>query len=125
VLASLNIGAVLAGTAVAGLTASALGLGLGAALTAVGVEGGAGIGLVSGAGAGLVAGGWVAGSRAAHSERFHGAVTGLVVAFLVVVIARLGGSAASTAVVAWMAALGAALAGFSGWLAGRRKRSGD
>ena len=124
-LAALNIGAVLAGTAVAGLTASALGLGLGAALTAVGVEGGAGIGLVVGACAGMVAGGWVAGLRAAHSERFHGAVTGLAVAFLVVVIARLRGSAASTVVVAWMAALGAALAGFSGWVAGRRKRAGD
>lgn len=119
-LAALNIGAVLLGVATGGLTASALGLILGSGLTVLGVDQGPGIGLVAGVLSGLAAGGWVAGKRARHSARFHGAVTGLVMAFLVLVIAVLGGSPASTMSVIWLAVLSTFIAGLSGWLAGRR-----
>jgi hypothetical protein len=63
----------------------------------------------------------VAGHLARHSERFHGAVTGLMLAGLIIVIARLGGSPAGTGSVVWLAILAALIAGFTGWLAGRRK----
>jgi putative membrane protein (TIGR04086 family) len=92
-------------------------------LTLVGLDDGAAVGLVIGIGVGLATGGWVAGRRAAHSERFHGMVTGLALAFVVVVIARLGGSPASTPVVIWLAIVSIAIAGVAGWAAGRRKRS--
>jgi putative membrane protein (TIGR04086 family) len=120
VLAALNIGAVLVGVATGGLAASVLGLILGSALTLLGVDQGPGIGLVVGMLSGLAAGGWVSGKRARHSARFHGAVTGLVMAFLVLVIAVLGGSPASTVSVIWLAVLSMAIASLSGWLAGRR-----
>jgi putative membrane protein (TIGR04086 family) len=120
VLAALNIGAVLVGVATGGLAASVLGLILGSALTLLGVDEGPGIGLVVGMLSGLAAGGWVSGKRARHSARFHGAVTGLVMAFLVLVIAVLGGSPASTVSVIWLAVMSMAIAGLSGWLAGRR-----
>ena len=124
-LAALNIGAVALGVATGALSASLLTLLLSGGLTLVGVEDGAGIGLVVGVISGLAAGGWVAGSRAVHSERFHGMVTGLLLAFIVVVIARLGDSPASTGVVLWLALLSVAISGTAGWLAGRRKRLAD
>lgn len=121
-LAALNLGAVALGVASGLLTASVIALILSGGLSLLGVEGGADIGLVIGIVSGLTAGGWVAGSRAVHSERFHGMVTGLLLAFVVVIIARLGDSPASTAVVIWLAVLSVAISGLAGWLAGRRKR---
>lgn len=112
------------GVATGGLVASLVGLLLGGGLAIAGVDSGPGIGLVAGVLAGLGAGGYVAGSRARHSSRFHGAVTGLVMAFLVMVIAVLGGSPASTLSVIWLAALSVLVAGVSGWLGGRRRRPG-
>jgi hypothetical protein len=124
-LAALNFAAVALGVATGTLGASLLALLFSVGLTILGVEDGAGIGLVIGVVSGLAAGGWVAGSRAVHSERFHGMVTGLLLAFVVVVIARLGNSPASTGVVIWLAILSVAISGAAGWLAGRRKRSID
>lgn len=113
------------GVASGGLVASLLALLVSGALTLAGVDQGAGLGVVIGILFGLGVGGWVAGARARHSSRFHGAVTGLLLAFLVVLIARLGGSPAPTTTVLWMALLSIVVGGFSGWLAGRRKtRSG-
>ena len=120
-LAALNLGAVILGVASGGLTASIAALLLGGGLTVVDVADGANIGLVVGVLLGLAAGGWVAGLRAQHSERFHGAVTGLVLAFVVMVIAVLGGSPASTLTVIWLAVLAIVVSGLFGWLAGRRK----
>lgn len=111
------------GVAAGGLAASVLGLVLGSGLALLGIDQGPGIGLVVGIVSGLAIGGWVSGTRARHSARFHGAVTGLVLAFLVLVIAVLGGSPASTASVIWLAVLSMFIAGLSGWLAGRRARS--
>jgi putative membrane protein (TIGR04086 family) len=122
VLAALNIGAVALGVAAGGLVASLLALGLGVLLSIIGVPDGADIALVVGVLSGLGVGGWLAGWRARHSERFHGSVTGLVLAFLIIAIARIGGSPASTPTVIWLAVLSIVLAGAAGWLAGRRKR---
>lgn len=123
VIAALNLGAVILGVSFGGLTASLIGFALGALLTVAGVDNGADVGLVVGIGLGLGAGGWIAGRRARHSERFHGAVTGLVFAFLFMVIARLGGSPASTISILWLALLAVVISGFFGWAAGRRKLS--
>lgn len=109
------------GVAAGSLMASLLALVMSGVLIVLGVETGADIGLVIGVVAGLVGGGWVAGSRAAHSHRFHGMVTGLVLAFVLLVIARLGGSPAPTTTVIWLALLSVVISGLGGWLAGRRK----
>ncbi len=120
-LAALNFGAVAVAVAAGGLAASLVGLLIGFGLHLVGVESGPDIGLVLGIFSGLALSGWVAGTRAAHSHRFHGMVTGLVVAFMVMVVARLGGSPAPTTQVLWLALLSIIVSGLFGWLAGRRK----
>lgn len=122
-IAALNFGAVIGGVAAGALSASLFALLFSSVLTLAGLENGDGIGLVVGIVLGLASGGWVAGSRANHSERFHGMVTGLLLAFVVVAVARLGGSDASTLVVVWQAFLAIVIAGFAGWWAGRRKTS--
>jgi hypothetical protein len=122
VLAALNIVAVGLGVGAGGLFATLLALLLGGGLSLLGVGNGPDIGLVAGIIGGLGVGGWVSGRFANHSERFHGAVTGLILAGLIIVIARLGGSGASTGSVIWLAVLSAITAGLTGWLAGRRKR---
>lgn len=122
-LAALNLGAVMLGVAVGALSASFLTLILSWILTVAGVESGSDIGLVVGILAGLAAGGWVAGSRSRHSHRFHGMVTGLALAFVVLVVARLGGSPASTTSVIWLAIVSIVVAGIAGWLAGRRNQT--
>ncbi len=120
-LAALNVAAVILGLASGGLVASLLGLAIGGGLALMGVEAGPGIGLVVGILSGLVTGGWVAGIRAKHSFRFHGSITGLGLAFVIVIVARLGGSPAPITQVLWLALLSIVLGGFSGWMAGRRK----
>lgn len=122
-LATLNLGAVILGVGVGGLTASLLALGLSTGLTLLGLEGGPGIGLVVGVVAGFAAGGWIAGWRAPHTHRFHGMVTGLLLAFMVVMVARIRGSSPSTWVIVWQVVLAIATAGLAGWLAGRWKSS--
>jgi hypothetical protein len=120
-LAALNFGAVALGVAAGGLSASVIALVISGLLAVVGVESGPDIGLVVGILAGLATGGWVAGSRAVHSHRFHGMVTGLVLAFVIMVVARFGGSAAPTLTVVWLALLSILVSGVFGWLAGRRE----
>jgi hypothetical protein len=123
-LAALNIVAIGLGLGAGGLTATLLALALGGLLTVIGVEDGADIGLVAGVISGLAVSGWVSGRLARHSERFHGSVTGLVLAGLIIVVARMGGSPAPTVTVIWLAVVAAVVAGLTGWLAGRRKRTG-
>jgi hypothetical protein len=122
-LAALNILAIGLGLGAGGLVATILALAVGGLLTVVGVEGGADIGLVVGVVVGLAVAGWVSGHMARHSERFHGAVTGLLLAGLIVFVARIGGSPAPTMSVLWLALVAAVIAGFAGWLAGRRKQT--
>ena len=123
-LAALNIAAVGLGLGAGGLSATILALVVGSLLSVIGVENGADIGLVTGVGFGLAVSGWVSGRLASHSERFHGAVTGLLLAGLIIVVARMGGSPAPTVTVIWLALVAATVAGLTGWLAGRRKRIG-
>jgi hypothetical protein len=123
VLATLSFAALILGVASGGLAASLVALIVSGSLTLAGVEQGPEVGLVIGIVSGLAVGGWVAGSRAAHSSRFHGAVTGLLLTFLVVLVARFGGSPAATPTILWMAFLAIVVGGISGWLAGRRKGS--
>ncbi len=120
-LAALNLGAVLLGAVAGGLTASVVGLIVGGGLTLADAAWGSDVGLVVGILSGLAMAGWVAGSKARHSGRFHGAVTGMILAFMVMVIARLGGSPAGTAAVVWLAVIAVLISGFTGWLAFRRK----
>ena len=120
-LAALNIGAVALGVASGTLTASVLALLVAGGLSIAGIETGSDIGLVIGILVGLGLGGWVAGAKAKQSERFHGAVTGLLIASLIIVIARFGGSPAPTPTVVWLAVLSIFVSGVAGWLAGRRK----
>jgi hypothetical protein len=124
-LAALNIVAIGLGLGAGGLSATLLALALGGLLTVIGVENGPDIGLVIGVVAGLAVSGWVSGHLARHSERFHGAVTGLILAGLIIVVARMGGSPAPTVTVIWLAVIAAFVAGLTGWLAGRRKRAGS
>jgi len=124
-LAALNIVAIGLGLGAGGLAATVLALALGGLLTLAGVEGGADIGLVAGVVVGLAVAGWVSGHMARHSERFHGAVTGLLLAGLIVFVARIGGSPAPTVSVLWLALVAAVIAGLAGWLAGRRKQTGS
>ncbi len=120
-LAALNPGAILLGVVSGGLTASIVGLVIGSVLTLLGADWGADVGLIVGVLTGLAAGGWLAGRKAAHSERFHGAVTGLAMAFVVMFIARFGGSNARPGSILWLALLSIVVSGFTGWLAGVRK----
>lgn len=117
----MNLGAVILGVVAGGLAASLIGLLIGGTLTLLGVSWGADVGLVLGVLIGLAAAGWVAGKKSVHSGRFHGAVTGLVLAFVVMVIARMGGSPAGTGTIVWLAIVSILVAGSSGWLGGRRR----
>lgn len=121
VLAALNFGAVLFGVVAGGLSASLTGLLIGGGLTLLGVDAGGDIGLSIGILTGLATAGWLAGRKAVHSHRFHGAVAGLVLAFIVMVIARFGGSTAGTTAIVWLALLSILVSGLCGWLAGRRQ----
>ncbi|MGD2102414.1 MAG: hypothetical protein PVG83_09280 [Acidimicrobiia bacterium] len=120
-LAALNLGAVMLGVAAGGLTASLVSVILSGGLGLAGVEAGTDIGLVLGIVGGLAVGGWVAGARATHSHRFHGMVAGLLQAFVIILIARVGGSPASTPTVLWLALVSVVVSGLFGWLAGRRR----
>lgn len=120
-LAALNIGALGLGVASGGLAAALVALITSGLLAILGVDSGADIGLVSGVMLGLFAGGWVAGRRSVHSHRFHGMVTGLLLAFLIMVIARFGGSDAGTLTILWLALLSLAVSGLGGWLGGRAR----
>ena len=119
--AALNITAIGLGFAAGGLSATVATLVISGVLNIFGVDSGVNVGLVVGVAIGLAAGGWVAGFFARHSGRFHGAIAGLLLAALVVVVARMGGSPADSLSIVWLFALSGFLAGTAGWLAGRRK----
>ena len=70
---------------------------------------------------GLAGGGYLAGRVAPFNGRFHGSVTGLAMAAVVIVISTLGGSPAPTGQVALLAAIAIVIGGITGWLGGRRR----
>jgi hypothetical protein len=120
-LAALNFAAVGLGVGAGGLSATvaafALSLLLGPTTDAA-PYGGLLIGIIIG----FAVGGWVAGRMARHSERFHGAVCGLLLAGLYIVVASLGGGVVATGSVLGLALIAVVVSGGAGWLAGRRKR---
>jgi LPXTG-motif cell wall-anchored protein len=124
VLAALNLVAVGLGIGAGGLSATILAFAASGLLGLTGADAPSS-GLLVGIILGFAVGGWVAGRMAPHSERFHGAVTGLLLAGVYVVVARMGGSPAGTWSVLWLALIGAVVSGTAGWLAGRRKRAGS
>jgi len=111
----------MAGVAGGALFASVVGFGLSWLLTVFSVDSGPDIGLMVGIVAGFAFGGWLAGMRARHSGRFHGAVTGLLLTFVITGIAVLGGSPAPTVSILVLALIAVVVSGLAGWLAGRRK----
>jgi hypothetical protein len=122
-LAALNFGAVGLGlgagtltTWLASLAATVLFGGVGGPLDAPYAN------LLVGIPIGFAVGGWVAGRYARHSERFHGAVTGLLLAGLIILVSGMGGGSVGTGSVLGLALLAAVISGIAGWLAGRRKR---
>ena len=120
-LGVLRLSAVMIGTAGGALLSSGVFLiGLLAARVAGGEEGPALV-LSLSLLAGLAGGGYLAGRVAPYNGRFHGSMTGLVMAALVVAISMLGGSPAPTGQVALLAAIAIVLGGISGWLGGRRR----
>lgn len=122
-LASLRVIAVLVGLGIGGLTATVLSLAFWLILTAFGFDDAALAGLTVALLFGFVAGGYASGRMAIVAHRFHGSVSGLVIAALVLVIARFGGSPAPTAQVLWLALLAMVLGGLGGAIAGARKRA--
>ncbi len=119
-LSTISITSIGLGLGSGGLSATVLALLIGGGLELAGVESGSDVGLVVGILGGLTIGGWVAGRMAPHSARFHGALTGLLLATMIVVLARAGGSPADFAQVVWLYLLSGVVAGAAGWLAGRR-----
>jgi hypothetical protein len=119
-LSTISLTATGLGIGSGGLSATLVALLLGGGLELAGVGNGSDIGLVVGILAGLSIGGWVAGRMALHSARFHGALTGLLLATMIVLLARAGGSPADLLQVVWLFLLSAVIAGTAGWLAGRR-----
>ena len=119
-LSTISVTAIGLGLGSGGLSATVLALLIGGGLELAGVESGSDIGLVAGILGGLGVGGWVAGRMALHPARFHGALTGLLLATMIVVVARAGGSPAELVQVIWLYLLSGVVAGVAGWLAGRR-----
>jgi hypothetical protein len=120
-LAALNLGSVALGVASGGLAATLMAFLAGGALTLLGVDGGADMGLVVGVLVGFIVAGYVSGMRAPHSARFHGQVSGLGLAAIVVLVARIGGSPAGTTTILWLALLAIVVSGLAAWHAGRRR----
>ncbi len=119
-LAALSIPAVIAGVASSGLAATIVGLAVGGVLSVVGVGNGANIGLILGVVSGLFAGGWVAGRLAIHSERFHGAISGLLFGGILILLASLSSTSASIFNVLVLALVSILFGGFGGVVGGRR-----
>jgi hypothetical protein len=68
---------------------------------------------------GLATGGWISGRLAPFNGRFHGSLSGLVIAGVVIVISRLGGSPAPASQVLLLAAIAIVVGGLAGWVAHR------
>jgi putative membrane protein (TIGR04086 family) len=110
------------GVGAGGLSATVVAFAFSLLLTVTGADN-PDAGLLIGIIIGFAVGGWVAGRMARHSERFHGAVSGLLLAALYIVVASLGGGVVATGSVLGLALIAIVVAGGAGWLAGRRKRS--
>jgi putative membrane protein (TIGR04086 family) len=120
VIASLRLHAVVLGVGIGSLTATVLALLFWGALTLVGFEDAPLAGLAAAVVLGFGASGYSAGRLAPHTHRFHGAVAGLGLAGLVLIMARLGGSQAPLGQIMLLFLLGIVLGGLGGIAGGRR-----
>ena len=124
-LGTVRISAVMVGTAGGALVAGAVFL-LGLLIARlVGAEEGPALVLSFSLLAGLTGGGYLAGRVAPFNGRFHGSITGLAMAAVVLLISILGGSPAPTSQVVLLAAIAIVVGGFAGWLGGRRRYNVD
>lgn len=89
-------------------------------LALFGVEDAATAAIVAGAPVGAVAGGWLAG-RTAIRAVFHGALTGVLFAGLVILLSVLDGSPAGAGTMIGFLVGGGALGALGGWLVERRR----
>jgi len=111
---------------VIGVAAGALGSGLIFALLvllarAVGSEDLAGLALTVAVILGMSVAGFVAGRMARVNGRFHGSITALVLAAVVVIVSRLGGSPTPIAAVLLLAFAAIVIGGVSGTIGYRRR----
>ena len=123
-LGTLRISAVMIGTAGGTLVAAAVFLAGLLVARLVGAEEGPALVLSVSLLAGLTGGGYLAGRLAPFSGRFHGSITGLAMATIVLLISILGGSPAPTGQVALLALIAIVVGGISGWLGGRHRYNG-
>jgi putative membrane protein (TIGR04086 family) len=84
-------------------------------------EAGAAVALSLSLFAGLIASGYTAGRIAPFNGRFHGSITALGMAAIVIVVSRLSGSPAPTGQILLLALLAIVTGGIAGWLGGRRR----
>ena len=123
-LGVLRISAVMIGTAGGALVSGAVFL-IGALVSRLaGADEGPAIALSVSLLAGLAGGGYLAGRVAPFNGRFHGSVTGLAMAAIVLFIAVMGGSPAPTGQVVLLALIAIVVGGIAGWLGGRRRYTG-
>jgi putative membrane protein (TIGR04086 family) len=116
-----RLGAVGAGVAAGSLLSTLVGLVVWPVLELLDLEGAAQTAITLGVVGGLFGGGFISGRMVTLSYLFHGALTGLGMAALILVVARLGGSPAPTPQVLWLAILAITLGGMGALLGGRRR----
>ena len=120
-LGTLRISAVLIGAAAGTLVAGVVFL-VGLLIArVVGADEGPALVLSASLLAGLAAGGYLAGRLAPFNGRFHGSISGLAMAAVVLLISILGGSPAPTSQVALLAVIAIVVGGLAGWLGSRRR----
>jgi hypothetical protein len=119
-LGILRLKAILLGTG-GGVLSSGLTFALGAfAARLTGSETMAGIALTSSVLVGFGLGGYVAGRTAPVNGRFHGSITALIVAAIVITVAAIGGSRLPLGSVLLLALIATVSGGIGGSLGGRR-----
>ncbi|HEX2420479.1 MAG TPA: hypothetical protein VHL55_02660 [Acidimicrobiia bacterium] len=119
-LGILRLKAILLGTG-GGVLGSGLAFALGASAARVtGSESLAGMALTASVLVGFGVGGYVAGRMAPVNGRFHGSVTALIVAAIVITVAAMGGSRAPLGSVLLLALIAIISGGIGGGLGGRR-----
>jgi len=119
-LGILRLRAILLGTG-GGVLGSGLTFALGAfAARVTGSETMAGIALTASVLVGFGLGGYVAGRMAPINGRFHGSITALIVAAIVIAVAAIGGSRAPLGSVLLLALIAIVSGGIGGSMGGRR-----
>ena len=119
-LTAVRWNAVLMGAGVGILALAVVSLILWLLLSALGVDGAVGAATTFGMVAGFAAAGWIAGRRATFSPWFHGALSALGIALVVIVTSLRGGSPAPTPQVLLLAALATSLGSLFGFLSAKQ-----